>query len=116
MRLGFGRSPLISTLPPLTASAASARVLKKRAAQSHLSRRIESSCSCIGGALLRPGKARDGLIGERLVMRHIDLQRRDRDISFVYSHAIRAIVLDVAEIVTADPIVFFAARVDALDD
>ena len=36
----FARSPLTSTLPPSMASAANARVLKNRAAQSHLSRRM----------------------------------------------------------------------------
>ena len=38
-RLGLARWPLTLTLPPLTASLASERVLKKRAAHSHLSMR-----------------------------------------------------------------------------
>jgi pyruvate dehydrogenase E1 component len=42
-RLGFARSPLTCTRPPLSASTASARVLTRRAAQSHLSMRTRSS-------------------------------------------------------------------------
>ncbi len=38
--LGFTRSPLQCTFPPRTALLAMARVLKKRAAHSHLSIRI----------------------------------------------------------------------------
>ena len=36
---GLARAPLTSIFPPVTASAARERVLKKRAAQSHLSMR-----------------------------------------------------------------------------
>lgn len=49
---GLTRCPLRWTLPPLIASTASWRVLKKRAAQSHLSNRIVLSGSgdlAIGG-------------------------------------------------------------------
>ena len=40
--LGFARAPLTSIFPPVTASPARERVLKKRAAQSHLSIRVGS--------------------------------------------------------------------------
>jgi hypothetical protein len=40
--LAFTRAPLSWTRPPVTASAASERLLNKRAAQSHLSTRTRS--------------------------------------------------------------------------
>ena len=43
-REGFGRSPSTDTLPVSIACLASARVLKKRAAQSQLSRRMVGGC------------------------------------------------------------------------
>src|SRR3954453_14657194 len=42
-RLGLTATPFTCTRPPLTASAASARVLRSRAAQSHLSTRMRAS-------------------------------------------------------------------------
>ena len=56
------------------------------------------------------------MITERLVVGHVDLQRRNGNIAFVHGHAVGAVVFGEAEIVAADPIVFLAARVDALDD
>src|ERR671911_1637881 len=47
IRLGLGRAPFSATFPPAMASAASARVLKKRAAQSHLSILTSISWVCL---------------------------------------------------------------------
>src|SRR3954463_14496414 len=43
---GFTRTPFTCTWPPATASVASPRVLKNRAAQSHLSTRTRSTSAC----------------------------------------------------------------------
>src|SRR3990172_5036429 len=43
----FARSPFTFTFPPVTACAATARVLKNRAAHSHLSMRILSSADAV---------------------------------------------------------------------
>jgi hypothetical protein len=50
------RSPSTSTLPLAMASAASDRVLKKRAAQSHLSIRSEFSELAMSGVNFGPGE------------------------------------------------------------
>src|SRR5207253_11005724 len=44
----FARAPFTSTLPPSMAAAATARVLKKRAAQSQVSRRTEETSDIRG--------------------------------------------------------------------
>jgi len=50
--LGFVRAPLTSIFPPVIASAARERVLKKRAFQSHLSIRIGSLVCSVSLSLL----------------------------------------------------------------
>src|ERR1700752_5375983 len=90
IRLGLARSRLISTLPPLTASAASERVLKKRAAQSHLSSRIGSfeSSSCI--LLSWPVEGGQGALSKELIVGPVNLERRHGDETFMHGNTVRA--------------------------
>src|SRR5262245_12819690 len=90
--LGLVRVPLTSILPPVTASAARERVLKKRAAQSHLSIRVGSLVSSIALSLIgywfrfsvsRPVKAGHVALLQQLVIRQIDLKRGDGNVALV---------------------------------
>ena len=122
--LGLARMPLTAIFPPVTASAARERVLKNRAAQSHLSMRIGwSSISssfmfrvivCVFA--LRPIEAGHVALLQQLVIRQIDLKRSDGDITLVHCHAISTVLLIESQVVTADPIIFLAARVRAFHD
>src|SRR5687767_7858068 len=99
-RLGFGRPPLSATLPPATASAASERVLKKRAAQSHLSILISDFASwvsfsfmLVGNSWLRPNEVGQGAVLEHAIIRQVYLQRSNRHISLMHCNAIGAVFL-----------------------
>src|SRR3989442_1122101 len=59
-RAGFALCSFTRTLPPLQAAAASARLLKSRAAQSHLSVRTESAEGAFISAGRRPWPLRPG--------------------------------------------------------
>src|SRR5450432_355454 len=83
-RARLPRSPLTSTFPPSTAWAAAERVLKKRAAHNHLSRRTRKGNPAVGavaevaevvgsdtGSILR-GSARLGMLGVNRSQRIVD--------------------------------------------
>src|SRR6266478_589469 len=124
--LGLARAPLTATLPPVTAAAARERVLKKRAAQSHLSMRIGSLVSSISSSFtlrvivcvlaLRPIKVGHVALLQQLVIREIDLKGSDGDVALVHRHAISALLLIKSQVIAADPVIFFAAGVHAFHD
>src|SRR5215207_1377730 len=70
----FTRSPATCTLPPSIASTARARVLKKRAAHSHLSRRTRPGVSCSMPAV-RAGDLENARDGVRAQLQRLVLQR-----------------------------------------
>src|SRR5262245_65089798 len=88
---------------------------KPRASSCSATMRSRASSKSIG-VMLRPRELQRAERIERLVVREIEMDRRDGDEALAHRVEVRALGVLELELLAADPVVLLAARIDLLGD